>query len=121
MHATNTSDDRPIAQTPPLNGKLQLDYTREHFGLGLRLRFAAKQDRIDTYSKQEVGETPAWQVLDLYGNIQINDTFSLRAGIDNLLDETYAEHASRSNLMDPNAIKVNEPGRTIWLKATAEF
>lgn len=121
VHATNTTDDRPIPQTPPLNGKVQLDYSVGNWGLGARVRFATKQDRIDEFSKQEVGETPGWQVLDVYGNYQINDTFSLRAGIDNLLDETYAEHASRSNLLDPFAIKVNEPGRTIWLKATAEF
>ena len=121
VRATNTTDDRAIAQTPPLNGKVQLDYATSDWGLGARIRFAAKQDRIDPFSKQEVGETPGWQALDLYGNYQISDIFSLRAGVDNVLDETYAEHASRSNLLDPYAIKVNEPGRTFWLKATAEF
>ena len=72
-------------------------------------------------SRQEVGRTPGWAVLDLYGSYAINDTFSLRYGIDNVFDKTYAEHASRSNLMDPVAIKVNEPGRVAWLKLTAEF
>ncbi len=121
IRATNTTDDRPIAQTPPLNGKVQLDYSVSEWSLGGRVRFADKQDRIDTLSKQEVGETAGWAVLDLYGDLQLGEIFSLRAGVDNVLDKTYAEHASRSNLMDPVAIKVNEPGRVMWVKLTAEF
>lgn len=122
VRATNTTDDdRPIAQTPPLNGKIQLDYQTMNWGLGSRLRFADRQDRIDELSKQEVGETAGWSALDLYGNYYINDTFSLRLGVDNVFDKTYAEHISRANLMDPFAVRVNEPGRTAWLKLTAQF
>ncbi len=121
VRATNTTDDRPLPQTPPLNGKLQLDYRAGGWGLGSRVRFADRQDRIDTLSRQEVGETAGWATLDLYGNLEINQTFSLRAGVDNLFDKTYAEHASRANLMDLDAVRVNEPGRTAWLKVTAEF
>ncbi len=121
VHATNTTDDRPIAQTPPLNGKIQLDYMASDWHAGGRVRFASKQDRIDSLSKQEVGETAGWGVLDLYGGMELGTMFSLRAGVDNVLDKAYAEHASRSNLLDPFAIKVNEPGRTLWVKVTAEF
>ena len=122
VRATNTTDnDRPIAQTPPLNGKLQLDYTSGKWGAGARVNFASKQDRIDILSRQEVGETAGYGTLDIYGNYQLNKSISMRAGVDNILDKTYAEHASRSNILDINAIKVNEPGRTAWLKLTAEF
>jgi iron complex outermembrane receptor protein len=122
VRATNTTDDnRPIAQTPPINGKLQLDYTGGKWGAGARVNFASRQDRIDVLSKQEVGETAGYGTLDLYGNYKLNKSVSLRAGIDNVMDKTYAEHASRSNIMDINSIKVNEPGRTAWLKITAEF
>ncbi len=121
VRATNTTDNRPIPQTPPINGKLQLNYTAGKWGLGTKINFAARQDRIDTLSKQEVGETPGHATLDIYGNYKINKTFSLRVGVDNILNKTYAEHASRSNLLDIQAIKVNEPGRTAWLKLTAEF
>ena len=52
VRATNTTDNnRPIAQTPPLNGKLQLDYTSGKWGAGARVNFASKQDRIDLLSK----------------------------------------------------------------------
>jgi len=122
VRATNTTDsNRPIAQTPPLNGKVQLDYNRNNWGVGSRFRFADKQDRIDDLSKQEVGETAGWGVLDLYANYQFKDNLNLRAGIDNVFDKNYAEHTSRSNLLDPVAIKVNEPGRVVWLKLVADF
>ena len=122
VRATNTTDnDRPIAQTPPLNGKIQLDYATDKWGAGAKINFASHQDRIDTLSKQEVGETAGYGTLDLYGNYQINNKLSMRLGVDNLLDKTYAEHSSRSNLLDIESIKVNEPGRTIWAKLTVEF
>ncbi len=123
VHADNTSDDRPIAQTPPVNGKLQLDYEQEKWGVGSRLRFAGNQDRIDTLrlKKQEVGETPGYGVLDVYGNYNINKTFSLRLGVDNITDKTYAEHINRANLLDVESVRVNEPGRAVWAKISADF
>ena len=122
VRATNTTDNRPIAQTPPVNGKLQLDYKASNkWGIGSRVRFASSQTRIDTLSKQEVGETAGYGVLDLYGNHKLNKKLDVRYGIDNVLDTNYAEHSSRSNLLNNNAIKVNEPGRTAWLKVVAEF
>ncbi len=90
-------------------------------GFGVKSPFATKQDEIDTLSKQEVGETDSWAVLDVYGNYRVNDRLNLRFGVDNVLDETYAEHSSRSNLLDPVAIKVNEPGAIVWLKISANF
>jgi len=121
VHADNTSDDRPIAQIPPVNGKVQLDYEKAHWGIGSRIRFAGRQDRIDNLSKQEAGETPGYGVLDVYGHYNINETFNLRVGIDNLADKTYAEHVNRANLLDLESVKVNESGRAIWAKIGIDF
>jgi iron complex outermembrane receptor protein len=44
---------------------------------------------------------------------------SLSAGIDNLLDRSYAEHLSRGGAMlagYTQTTRVNEPGRTVWLR-----
>lgn len=60
-------------------------------------------------------------MLDVYGNYRLNSTVKLRYGIDNVFDKTYAEHTNRANLLDAEAIKVNELGRTAWLKLTVEF
>ena len=121
VHADNIRDNRPIAQIPPVNGKLQLDYEKAAWGIGSRMRFAGRQNRIDPFSQQEVGETPGYGVFDIYGHYNINDTFNLRIGIDNLADKTYAEHVNRANLLDLESIKVNEPGRAIWAKVSMDF
>ena len=121
VHASNISDKRPIAQTPPLNGNVQLDYKQSKWGIGTRLRFAAKQSRVDTLSKQEVGESAGYAVVDFYGNAKLNKSLKLRYGIDNLFNKNYANHINRSNLLDNNATGVNEAGRTAWLKLITEF
>ncbi|CAA6828070.1 MAG: Outer membrane receptor proteins, mostly Fe transport [uncultured Thiotrichaceae bacterium] len=121
VHATNTSDDRAIAQTPPLNGKVQLDYKQDKWDVGTRINFASKQNRIDDLSPVEVGETAGYGTLNLYGRYQVQKNTNLRLGIDNVLDKSYAEHASRSNSFDPTVVKVNEPGRTVWAKLTVDF
>jgi iron complex outermembrane receptor protein len=44
--------------------------------------------------------------------------------VDNLFDKTYAEHLSRSGAMVPGyeqTVRVNEPGRTLWLKVGGSF
>jgi iron complex outermembrane receptor protein len=63
-------------------------------------------------------------VLSLHGGYRINPKLALTAGIDNLLDATYAEHISRAGVNIPDfepTEQVNEPGRTYWIKATARF
>ena len=45
------------------------------------------------------------------------------AGVDNLLDRAYAEHLSRAGAMVAGFVqstRVDEPGRTLWLKASAD-
>ena len=122
VYKKNTTDDRYIALTPPLNGRVQLDYqSSPRWALGTRVRFALSQNKVDLSSKQEVGITPAWGVVDIYGHYRIRQMLNLRFGIDNIFNRTYAEHISRSNLMDNYAVRVNEPGLTAWVKLGAEF
>jgi iron complex outermembrane receptor protein len=128
VRAENDTDDRPIAQTPPLEGIASLEYLQDALLLGARFRGAARQSRVDTESSSgipgqglDVQKTPGWGVLDLYATIDITDSVTLDAGIDNLFDKNYAQHLNRSNAFDPTQVQVNEPGRSAWLKVTATF
>ncbi|MBU0656991.1 MAG: TonB-dependent copper receptor [Gammaproteobacteria bacterium] len=118
---TNTTDDRAIAQTPPVNGKVQLDYNGAKWGGGTRVRFAAGQKQVDLLSPVEVGESSGYGVMDAYGRYSISKATKVRFGVDNVFDKTYAEHVSRSNAFDTSVVRVNEPGRTAWLKLETEF
>lgn len=119
VRATNLDDDRPIAQTPPLEGTLSIE---RGFGvglLGLRLRAAARQDRVDDDpllgSGLDAGPTPGWSVFDLYLSRDLGRDWQLRAGIDNLFDREYAQHLNRSSAFDVDQIRVDEPGRAVWI------
>lgn len=124
----NDTDDRPLPQVPPLEGTLALDYDNGTYTAGVLMRAVAAQDRVDVGSGSIVGqdldESDAFTVVSLHGGYRAGKQVELTAGVDNLFDETYAEHISRAGAAVPDfeqTEQVNEPGRTYWLKATARF
>ena len=123
--ATNTTDDRPIAQIPPLEATVSLDYEKTNWKFGGKLRMVAAQTRVDddinTGSGLDLGPSEAFSLLDLYGNRQLSKRAKLSFGVDNVFNTTYAEHLNRYNPMSPTPVKVNEPGRSIWVKAVMEL
>jgi len=125
VRANNDTDDRPIAQTPPLEGVVSLDYSAPQWQFGGRVRAAARQTRVDTDisvgSGLDAQETPAWAVLDLHGRYEVNDAVSVDFGIDNLFDRDYAQHLNRASAFDPAQVQVDEPGRSAWLRLSARF
>ena len=120
VRGDNRTDDRPLAQIPPFEGWLQLAYGADRWGAMGLLRWAAAQDRVDddpiTGSGQDYGETPGHGVLDLSGRYRILGSLSLFAGADNVFNRTYANHLNRGNLFDPDPVRINEPGRTFWVR-----
>ncbi len=126
VRAHNDDDDRPLAQTPPLEGSASVEYQAQQWLLGSRLRFAADQDRVDdnmmTGSGQDAGSSAGFGVLDLYGRYRWG-AVELSAGVENVFDRLYAYHVNRANA-DPfsaEAIRVNEPGRSAWMKVQLSF
>ncbi len=119
VHATNDTESRAIGQIAPLNGALSLDYALNEWDLGARLQFARRQDRID--GDIDAGVTPGYGVLDLYAGRALGESAELKVGVDNLLDKRYAEHLSSESVLDGTSVRVNEPGRSIWLKVNYLF
>lgn len=128
VHAENDTDDRAIAQTPPLEGLASLTYMQDNMTAGAQVRAAAKQTRVDTTSSSgtagqglDLGETSGWAVLDLYGGYEVSDAVTIKVGVDNIFDKRYAQHLNRVDASSGNQFQVNEPGRSAWLKLTATF
>jgi len=127
VYAQNRTDDRAIAQIPPLNGTVNLDYAEDRWSVGGRVKWSDTQTRVDddltTGSGQDVGETAGWWVLDLYGKIKVGQHGDVLLGVDNVFDRAYAYHVNRANVdpFNPQAIQVNEPGRTFWARAALTF
>lgn len=118
--AENTTDSRAIAQTPPLHGNLSVGWAPSRWSASGVVRWAAEQTRVDddpmTGGGEDAGPTPGWVVLDLAASVEIGAGFGIRAGVANVFDRTYANHLNRASAFDPAAVRVNEPGRTIWLR-----
>jgi iron complex outermembrane recepter protein len=120
---TNTTDDVPLAQIPPFEARLAVNYASGRFAAGGLLRWVAEQERVDpgrgNIAGQDITASDSFAVLSLNGSYRFSSALSLSAGVDNLLDATYAEHLSRSGAMVAGyaqLLQVPEPGRTAWLK-----
>ncbi len=124
----NRSDDRPLAQMPPLEVRTGLNYEDPRWSAGLLWRLVAAQDRYAVNQGnivgQDLGPTGGFGVLSLNGAWRPSSSLLVSAGIDNLLDKLYAEHLSRGGAMVSGfeqTTRVNEPGRTLWLKVAGRF
>ncbi len=127
VHAENTSDDRAIAQTPPLEGTINLEYNKNDWRIGGLIRAQDNQSRVEDNINEDSGldaeKTPGWATLDIFGSYEGHDNLTVSAGVNNLFDLTYAYHVNRASTdpFNPDAIQVNEPGREVWLKAKLLF
>lgn len=133
VYGQNDSENRPLAQTPPLNARLSLDYDRDNWSAGASIKAATRQTRTDAGRGNVIGqdqstESAGYGVVSLYAGWKPNKQASIVAGIDNVFDKEYAEALSRagaSGMALPagyeSMLRVNEPGRTFWLKGQYRF
>ncbi|WP_114238249.1 TonB-dependent copper receptor [Dyella sp. C9] len=124
----NRTEGRPLPQMPPFEARLGLSYEASHWSLGALWRLAAAQDRVakgeGNIVGQDLGPSGGFGVFSLNGAYRIDRRFTLSAGIDNVFNKTYAEHvnaASAGLAGYVNTVRVNEPGRTLWIKLDSKF
>lgn len=133
VRGDNRTDHTPLAQLSPLELRLGLNYATADWSLGGLLRLVDEQDRVDigkgNIVGKDLGASKAFAVVSLNGSWKPWTDGTLSAGVDNLFDRTYAEAISRSggNGMGgaiPGYVqttRVNEAGRTVWLKLAQRF
>ena len=124
--STNDTDNEPLAQTPPLEGTLGLDYEQAGYTAGIQWRGVARQDRVDegsgTIYSLDTRETPGFATVSLHGGMQLFERTRLSAGIDNVFDREYAEHIQKGTAdLGASSEPINEPGRILWANLTTEF
>lgn len=127
VYGENETYDYALALMPPLEGRLGLAYDNGTWSGGVSMRAVAEQDRTDAGSGSiasvDMGETGGFTVWSLNAGYRLNQNALFTAGVDNLFDETYVEHISRNTFagLNPPTERVNEPGRTLWVKANLKF
>ncbi len=125
---SNRTEHRPLPQMPPLDLKLGLTYDTGTWSVGALWRGVVAQHRVavgeGNIVGQDLGPTAGFAVFSLNGGVRINDTLTLSAGIDNVFDRTYAEHVNAASVELAGyaaTLRINEPGRTAWLKLMAHL
>ncbi|WIM04814.1 MAG: TonB-dependent copper receptor [Candidatus Nitricoxidivorans perseverans] len=126
VHADNDTMGVPLAQTPPHELKLGLDWQAGSLTLGGLARLVGGQDRVHIgYGNvvgQDLGATGGFATLALNGSYRFDKKTLLSVGVDNVFDRIYAEHISRTGSTAISGyttdIRVNEPGRFVWVKAS---
>ncbi len=118
-YGQNTEEDSPLPEIAPLDFRFLLSgaYFNNKFFPEVSFRHVLTQDRI----AKEFGETktPNFTLIDVKAKYQISKIWSVTAGVQNLLDEAYYEHLSRSVRGTSNAIYA--PGRNIFVSMVIDL
>ncbi len=126
VRSKNDTDDVPLAQTPPLEGSLSLDYAQGRYFAGGQFRAVARQHRVHdgygTIYSLDTDETPGFATVSAYAGAELFRNTRATVGVDNLFDRSYAEHIQRG-AADLGAAeeRINEPGRIVWANVTTRF
>lgn len=112
------TNDVPLGHIPPLYGRHEINHRYKRFNHTLSLEWNAKKP-ASQYSASEDKQneafnqlyTPAWFILNYQFKIELNKSFNLVAGIDNILDYHYLPFSSG----------ISAPGRNFKLQIGASF
>lgn len=128
VHGNNDTDGTALGQMSPLEARIGANYDNKVWSFGGLVRGVAAQDRVavnqGNIAGQDIAASKGFAVLSLNGGWRINKAAQLTAGVDNLLNKTYAEHISRAGAMVSGftqTTRVNEVGRNLWVKLNADF
>lgn len=124
----NTTDNKPLPQIAPLEGRLNLRYVQEKYSLGLLWRAVAEQNRISLNDGNivgyDMGKSKAFSTLAMNATYKYSEALDFSVGIDNLLDKAYSEHLNKSGaaLFSYAANEqFNNIGRNYWARVSMKF
>jgi len=131
VQAENDTDKKPLPQTPPLEISLSTEYIDGDWSVGWVTRLADRQSRVAAGEGTIVGldrsdKTPGFTVSSINASYNLGYDFFIYAGIDNIFDQSYYEHLSRTGAAvtgystNTNAA-IFEPGRNIWIRLKKDF
>lgn len=108
----------PLAETPPLRGRVAARYDDGRFFGSLEGLFAADQSRVDV----SLGEsrTPGWGVLNASAGLR-RGRLRLAVSLLNAFDRLYVEHLSYQRDPFRSGTRVAEPGRSLFANASFAF
>ncbi|MCL7713146.1 TonB-dependent copper receptor [Stenotrophomonas mori] len=120
----NRDSGGALPQIPPLEGRFSAAWEHERWSTGLLLRVVDRQARValdqGNVVARDLGPSAGFATLALNAAYRVTDSLRASAGVDNLFDRAYAEHLNLAGSADfgfpADPVRINEPGRTFWLK-----
>ena len=124
----NTTDDKPLPQISPLEGRVNLRYVQDKYTLGALWRVVNSQNPITQDQGNivgyDLGESSGFGTLSLNGTYHVQDGIDLSVGIDNVLDKTYSEHLNKAGSAGFGFAadeQFNSIGRNYWARVSMKF
>ncbi len=124
----NTSDNTPLPQIAPLEGRVNIRYIQDKYTLGALWRVVAAQNRISVDQGNIVGydlaESSDFATLSLNGTYHVRDGIDLSVGVDNVFDKTYNEHLNKAGSTGFGFAadqQFNNIGRNYWARIGLKF
>jgi iron complex outermembrane receptor protein len=133
VYGRDLTNTQALAQLPPLEGRIGINYEHSKWTYGALTRLVAAQDRFSTgfgnIAGKDIGASEGFVIVSANVGYRSSKNSHIFAGVDNLFDTKYAEFISRAggNGMGgtipgyTQTMRVNEPGRTLWIKASLSF
>lgn len=110
------SNNEPLRHVAPFFGRTAITYKAEKTKLELYSEYNAKKG-IEDFSPSEQNKphiytedgSPAWATLNVKASYQVNETFRVNAGVENILDKHYRPYSSG----------ISAPGRNVIIALRA--
>lgn len=115
--------DDNLYRIAPLNGQVSVSYHDENFISNLTLVAVAAQDDVSATNTEQA--TSGYGLVNIDVEYFVTADFTLRGGVDNLLDREYQNHLGGYNRVKEVATPVMDrlpsEGLSAWVEATYSF
>ena len=107
----------------PLNGLISLTHQREKWFASIEALFYARQSKVSRTNNES--KSSGYGLLNLRGQVDLTEYFSISAGIENVLDKKYTDHLAGTNRVANSDVPVGEKlpgyGRSAYISATGQM
>ncbi len=115
--------DDNLYRIAPLNGQVSFTYHSENIITNLTLVAAAAQDDVSATNTEQT--TAGYGLVNIDLEYFVSNDFTIRGGVDNLLDREYQNHLGGYNRVKevdtPVMTRLPSEGMSAWIEATYSF
>jgi len=109
--AEDQTFDEPVLGIAPLTARLGVRVTpTDRLWLAAQATVADDQDRVAVARFEQ--PTGGYELVDLRAGLRLSQRLEIRAGVENLFDEAYAQHLNAPNPFTRQ--RILEPGRSLY-------